>query len=256
VVSPKGSVCILICNAPDPRIGQHFIPAGIPWHHVNLYLYKLPGNCHEKNQSRAEFDWFRRVSIVEVNAKAEEWEVKRYLTHIASNYETLEDFTIFAHPDALEHINPRTLRNLMQTLLFGVLEVSGHDDDWYGYFSLSNHYLRNSSRVKNPVGDCTKSPSFTWLQTRLGLSTDIAESHGFYCCSQFIVHKARIKTRLRDWYSDAVSIPWDHCLTSYMEILWQLVFSEEMELRRQEQAAMPLFLRVDNFYEEATDNGV
>lgn len=161
----------------------------------------------------------------------------------------------------------------MQTLLFGVLEVSGHDDDWYGYFSLSNHYLRNSSRVKNPVGDCTKSPSFTWLQTRLGLSTDtigslnsyhdnstfhndIAESHGFYCCSQFIVHKARIKTRLRDWYSDAVSIPWDHCLTSYMEILWQLVFSEEMELRRQEQAAMPLFLRVDNFYEEATDNGV
>lgn len=104
MVSPKGSVCILICNAPDPRIGQHFIPAGIPWHHVNLYLYKLPGNCHEKNQSRAEFDWFRRVSIVEVNAKAEEWEVKRYLTHIASNYETLEDFTIFAHPDALEHI--------------------------------------------------------------------------------------------------------------------------------------------------------
>eukprot|EP00397_Hematodinium_sp_SG-2012_P052710 GEMP01062497.1.p1 GENE.GEMP01062497.1~~GEMP01062497.1.p1 ORF type:complete len:287 (+),score=63.43 GEMP01062497.1:418-1278(+) len=227
--------------------------AGIPWHHVNLYLYKLP---HCNAADRPEFEWFRKVDVIEVDAKAEEWEVKRYLTHIVRNYDRMDDFTFFLHPDALEHVYYRTLRNLMQTLLFGVLEISGTvDDDWHGFFSLANHYLRNSSRVTMPHLDCAQSPSLHWLKARLGIEHAVPD--GFYCCSQFVVHKTRILARPKEWYHDAANnIAWDHCLTSYMEILWQLIFLGHGELRRQEDTSMPLFLRVDNFYETATENEV
>eukprot|EP00397_Hematodinium_sp_SG-2012_P068116 GEMP01108877.1.p1 GENE.GEMP01108877.1~~GEMP01108877.1.p1 ORF type:complete len:145 (+),score=28.95 GEMP01108877.1:174-608(+) len=144
----------------------------------------------------------------------------------------------------------------MQTLLFGVLEISGTvDDDWHGFFSLANHYLRNSSRVTMPHLDCAQSPSLHWLKARLGIEHAVPD--GFYCCSQFVVHKTRILARPKEWYHDAANnIAWDHCLTSYMEILWQLIFLGHGELRRQEDTSMPLFLRVDNFYETATENEV
>lgn len=50
-----------------------------------------------------------------------EWEVKRYFEHMFQKYDDLDDWTIFAHPDVLEHVHFRTLNNLLQAASLGSL---------------------------------------------------------------------------------------------------------------------------------------
>ena len=54
---------------------------------------------------------------------------------------------------------------------------------------------------------------------------------------------------------EETGIEWDHCLTSYMELIWPLLFGGPRDyLKRQDRPELPLFLRVDNFAEMATAN--
>merc|ERR1712023_521994 len=79
---------------------------------------------------------------------------------------------------------------------------------------------------------------------------------GFYCCSQFMVHRKRVHQRPRAWYQRvAESIPWEHCATSYMELLWHAIFNggQLREEKRQERSDLPLFLRIDNFLETTSE---
>merc|ERR1712032_1375795 len=92
---------------------------------------------------------------------------------------------------------------------------------------------------------------------------------GFYCCSQFMVHRDRVRRRPRAWYqSVADGIAWEHCATSYMELLWHGIFNngrlherkrqdgrfaEETKRNKEERVDLPLFLRVDNFLEKTQD---
>jgi len=79
---------------------------------------------------------------------------------------------------------------------------------------------------------------------------------GFYCCSQFMVHRNSVQRRPRAWYQWlANSVAWEHCATSYMEILWHGIFSggHLYEAKRQTRLDLPLFMRVDNFIESTAD---
>ncbi|CAD7956023.1 unnamed protein product, partial [Amoebophrya sp. A25] len=73
--------------------------------------------------------YFRRVIVIDdIDTRPHEWEVKRYFEHVARNYDNLDDFTIFGHPDILEHVHFRSLRNLLQALMLGNVPVVAGGD--------------------------------------------------------------------------------------------------------------------------------
>ncbi|CAK9029579.1 unnamed protein product, partial [Durusdinium trenchii] len=203
--------------------------------------------------------------VVPVNASPSAWEAARYFLHLAENYDKLSDFTIFLHPDVFEHVNPRTLRNVLLSLRVGTFGLSGQDQEWFKYLSLSHHYLLRPSRARFASTNCTeadlgfqdlwqqffpKAPDFDWYSQE-------NTNFGFYCCSQFLVHRELVQRRPRQWYwSKANEISWEHCATSYMELIWHGIFRGKLhEQKRQERRELPLFLRVDNFI-EATAEGL
>merc|ERR1712232_526293 len=122
---------------------------------------------------------------------------------------------------------------------------------WYEHISLSHHYLTRPSRVATPSENCTHAElGFHDLYRLLfgpGEDTDVASKvelgdFGFYCCSQFMVHRDSVHRRPREWYLRvAQDIPWEHCATSYMEMLWHAVFNAGRlhEKKRQERPALP-----------------
>eukprot|EP00929_Paragymnodinium_shiwhaense_P085673 TRINITY_DN46092_c0_g1_i1.p1 TRINITY_DN46092_c0_g1~~TRINITY_DN46092_c0_g1_i1.p1 ORF type:complete len:483 (-),score=58.09 TRINITY_DN46092_c0_g1_i1:1055-2419(-) len=275
---------------------DEWLAGRVPFGHVNLLLYRLMV-CSPVNE-RGEVDptrlsaramsaamHFKSVEVIPVDASPKAWEVARYLVHLASRYERLADFTIFLHPDVFEHVNPRTLRNVLQALRVGGFHRSGLGDDqretesssaWYGYSSLSHHYMTRPSRVHSPSSDCAEVDlAFKDLHKKVfsaeaphgsqgrhsqsessDKKVEVLGDFGFYCCSQFMVHRNRVRKRPREWYERlADQIPWEHCATSYMELLWHGIFNDGTlhEEKRQDRTDLPLFLRVDNFIESTTD---
>jgi len=280
------------CNEPldgllSRSIGydDEWLSAHVPLSHVNLILYRLeacvPGGSRDVHafttlppSAAASAAHFRSVEVVPVDASPQAWEAARYLMHLASRYDRLADFTLFLHPDVFEHANPRTLRNVLHALRVGTFRKSGLGPidlaglgTWYGYLSLSHHYITSPSRMEMPSSNCTDVElAFRDLRSkvfaasaegdRLDGSEAIGDSDpgefGFYCCSQFIVHRDRVHQRPQHWYARvADSVPWEHCATSYMELLWHGIFSggRMHEEKRQERSDLPLILRVDNFIE-------
>ncbi|CAD7923421.1 unnamed protein product [Amoebophrya sp. A120] len=335
---------------------------------------------HTKPDLHVLEKYFRKVVIVnDVVSKPSEWEVKRYFEHVFRNYDHLDDYTIFAHPDLLEHVHFRALRNVLQALFLGNFgenkmaagpetPTSGVDvgltdvstkmiwetdyaktiqdnavsifdganlptSNWNDFLTLSHHYLHNYERVSaNRVSDCVKDDTeisahmtareeYEGLLRNLGFdlgklnplvkqlnqklfqtydqpsefihvhtatnvnSIDENKDKGstttaagvdpanvsstgprdvvplsFYCCSQFVVSKTRLRRYPKRWYEEiarSVTIKWNHCLTSYMEIIWPLLFGTPKDyLKRQDRTELPLYLRVDNFNEQNTQAAV
>merc|ERR1740129_567484 len=233
------------CNEPlEGLLSQstgyetEWLATRVPLRHVNLLLYRLEV-CAEPTpvgslaplppRVAAVAEHFRSVEVVPVDAKPEAWETARYLLHLVRCYERLADFTLFLHPDVFEHVNPRTLRNVLQSLQFGTFRHSGLGDGrWYEYLSLSHNYLLRPSRAKVPSANCTDARldfhdlwnAVFGLGGPAGLEEEPGD-FGFYCCSQFMVHRDSVRQRPREWYRRvADDIAWEHCATSYMELLW------------------------------------
>lgn len=308
------------CNEPldgllSKRTGYdtEWLATRVPLQHVNLVLYRLvscegPAAASEgpttitgagsmaaaatralPPRAAVVVPYFRSVELVAVDASPRAWEAARYLSHLATRYDQLADFTIFLHPDVFEHVNPRTLLNLLQSLRSGTLRASGLGNDaggvgdWYGYVSLSHHYLLRPSRAQTPHEDCADAslafhelhevlfgPSTAPSASPGGIDSSLLGAEpakvldgskglanfGFYCCSQFMVHRDRVWRRPREWYQRvARSVAWEHCSTSYMELLWHAIFTDGQlhEAKRQERTDLPLFLRIDNFLEGTSD---
>ena len=237
----------------DMGYDEEWLLTRVPLRHVGLVLYRLevcaaPGGPESgvgdaaiallPPRAAIAARLFRSVEVVSVDASPKAWEAARYLMHLARRYENLSDFTLFLHPDVFEHVNPRTLRNVLQALRTGTLHRSGlappalRGERWYEYLSLSHHYLTRPSRAATPSSNCTDAElAFRDLKRAiLGEGAEGAEGaeatgalgdFGFYCCSQFMVHRDRVHLRPREWYQRiADSVPWEHCATSYMELLW------------------------------------
>mmetsp|Transcript_40748 Transcript_40748/g.123379 ORF Transcript_40748/g.123379 Transcript_40748/m.123379 type:complete len:282 (+) Transcript_40748:2-847(+) len=259
---------------------DEWLSARIPLGHARLVLYRLEacappgaalggvGNAALAllpQHAASAAAHFRSVEVVPVNASPSAWEAARYLLHLAGRYDSLADFTLFLHPDVFEHVNPRTLRNVLQALRVGSFRRSGlgtaweGEGGWHEFLSLSHHYLTRPSRARAPSVNCTDA-EFGFRDLRRGLlgtgGSGELGTFGFYCCSQFLVHRDRVWRRPREWYQEAANgIAWDHCATSYMELLWHGIFNSGRlhEEKRQERPELPLFLRVDNFVEQAPD---
>jgi len=274
---------------------DEWLSTRVPLRHASLLLYRLevctPGGSSSvalsgpaalaslPKEAAAAAKHFRSVEVIPVDASPQAWEAARYLLHLASRYDDLADFTLFLHPDVFEHVNPRTLRNVLQALRVGSLRQSGlsleqgrdgvddreEADRWYEFLSLSHHYLTRPSRASSPSSNCTGAElGFRDLRHSIfgdeeggdeGSEVELG-GFGFYCCSQFMVHRDRVRRRPREWYRRvAETIPWEHCATSYMELLWHAIFHRGRlhEMKRQERADLPLFLRVDNFLETTSD---
>lgn len=283
------------CNEPldgllSKAVGyeEEWLSTTVPMRHARLLLYRLE-DCFPAgvtSEGRAATGSaalsmlperaataaakFMTVEVIPVNASPKAWEAARYLLHLSSRYHNLADFTIFLHPDVFEHVNPRTLRNVMQALRLGTFRLSGltapGGEAWYGHVSLSHHYLTRPSRVHSPSSNCTDAElGFKDLWASLFGSDELTRPSqadptighfGFYCCSQFMVHKSRVHKRAQEWYHRvAAEIPWEHCATSYMELLWHAIFNNGTlhEKKRQDRPELPLFLRVDNFIEGTAD---
>lgn len=264
---------------------DEWLSVRVPFRHVRLILYRLQVCAPEvlddvltgeaalaslPSRAAEAARHFAAVEVVRVDARPEAWEAARYFLHLTQRYERLADFTLFLHPDVLEHVNPRTLRNLLHSLRVGTFRLSGLADvqgdaaPWYEYVSLSHHYLTRPSRVSTPSVNCTRAELSFHDVHRLLFAGEGNQSidgvqlgdFGFYCCSQFMVHRDRVWRRPREWYRRvAEDIPWEHCATSYMEMLWHAVFNfgELHEQKRQERLVLPFFLRIDNFIETTSD---
>lgn len=287
---PSVDVVMPYCDEPlDGLLSRttgyddEWLSARVPLRHLGLVLYRLqvcaPGVGHLQGaaalaslpaRAAEAARHFRSVEVVPVDASPSAWEAARYLIHLADRYDRLADFTLFLHPDVFEHVNPRTLRNVLQSLRVGSFQQSGlgpnpdgqDGDKWFEYVSLSHHYLMQPSRIAAPSSNCTDAAlSFEDLRRRV-FDEEYVEGQaafgkfGFYCCSQFMVHRKRVQRRSKDWYRRvAETIPWEHCATSYMELLWHGIFHAGSlhEAKRQERTDLPLFLRVDNFIETTSD---
>lgn len=269
---------------------DQWLSTRVPFGHVNLILYRLevcmpsafdnraPGAADATllpPRAAAMAKYFRSVEVVPVDASPAAWEAARYLMHLVTRYDSLADFTLFVHPDVLEHVNPRSLRNLLHALRVGSFVRSGlgpaggAGSAWHEYLSLSHHYLTRPSRTHVRSSNCTDvdlgfqelhQAVFAQETPQAGggaaRTPDPELGFGVYCCSQFLVHRDRVRRRPRAWYRRlAEAVPWEHCATSYMELLWHGIFNNGTlhEAKRQERRDLPLFLRVDNFIENASD---
>ncbi|CAK0905265.1 unnamed protein product [Prorocentrum cordatum] len=262
----------------EPLDEEHWFHPQLPLRHVGLVLYRLlvccPGGraggtvlhgdaalASLPPRAQRAAARFRSVEVVAVDASPQAWEVARYFLHLAGRYDRLADFTFFLHPDVFEHVNVRMLKSLLGSLRAGTLGRSGLGADsgsgWFQYLSLSHHYVTRPARMANPAQECGGLPGFHDLQRRL--LGDAPEpgaepgDFGFYCCSQFMVHRDRVLLRPREWYQRASeAVLWEHCTTSYMELLWHGIFNAGVlhDRKRQERPELPLFLRVDNFVED------
>jgi len=305
-VPQEFSVDVVMAYCDEPLDGllsrttgydHEWLAAHVPLQQARLILYRLetcvPPGIASSGRDKAALallppraviaaERFKSVEIIPVNASPAAWEAARYLWHLASRYSSLADFTVFLHPDVFEHVNPRTLRNVLQALQSGTFCRSGLGPTqagrgpWFEYLSLSHHYLTRPSRARNPSSNCTDAElGFDelklWIfgqpdgQQHSGSGSLLAAAapdtsklgtFGFYCCSQFLVHRDRVQRRSREWYQRvADGIAWEHCATSYMELLWHGIFNGGRlhEEKRQERTELPLFLRVDNFLEQTSD---
>mmetsp|Transcript_15843 Transcript_15843/g.37387 ORF Transcript_15843/g.37387 Transcript_15843/m.37387 type:complete len:431 (+) Transcript_15843:99-1391(+) len=260
------------CNEPlnellSKKTGyeDEWLASAVPLRHARLILYRLTSCGSESMESLppdalSAASRFAAVEVVPVEANPQVWEAARYFLHMARRYDSLADFTIVLHPDVFEHVNPRTLRNVLQSLRLGTFGLSGNAPDWAQYLSLSHHYLMRPSRAQVASVNCTDVDlGFRDLWQQLfGVHGNLEDNldFGFYCCSQFLVHRDAVRTRPREWYEAAVGgVAWEHCATSYMELLWHGIFSRGVlhEAKRQERSELPLFLRVDNFLEATSD---
>eukprot|EP00434_Breviolum_minutum_P017453 symbB.v1.2.015403.t1/scaffold1149.1/size164316/6 len=204
---------------------------------------------------------FGQMEVVPVDASPKAWEAARYFLHMARNYDHLADFTIVLHPDVFEHVNPRTLRNVLLSLRVGTFRRAGNDEEWYKHLSLSHNYLLRPSRARFASANCTEADlgfQDLWRQLFEEEAPKLEETtnFGFYCCSQFMVHREVVHRRPKAWYQSKVNeIAWEHCATSYMELLWHGIFRDGKlhEQKRQERKELPFFMRVDNFLEATSD---
>ncbi|CAE7296226.1 unnamed protein product, partial [Symbiodinium pilosum] len=263
------------CNEPlddllSKKTGyeEDWLVSPVPLRHARLLLYRLEGCVGEAGpaslppRAAKVAELFSSLEVIPVAASPNAWESARYFLHMARRYDVLADFTIVLHPDVFEHVNPRTLRNVLQSIRVGSFrQAAGQLGSWHEYLSLSHHYLMRPSRARFASTNCTDVDlGFRDLWWRLfgdekGNLTETSD-FGFYCCSQFLVHKDAVRRRPKSWYEAAVdSVAWEHCATSYMELLWHGIFSsgELHERKRQERAELPLFLKVDNFLESTSD---
>eukprot|EP00435_Cladocopium_sp_Y103_P070500 s285_g35.t1 len=285
------------CNEPldglqSKKTGyeENWLLSPVPLRHVKLILYRLI-SCFDAREvlyndkaldtlpeaAKVAARLFGQLEVVPVDASPKAWEAARYFLHMARNYHRLADFTIVLHPDVFEHVNPRTLRNVLLALRVGTFRMAGNDDDWYKYLSMSHHYLLRPSRARFASTNCTEAvTSFTQTQSLcpanevdLGFQDlwrqlfeedapllEEKTNFGFYCCSQFLVHRELVRRRPQEWYQRKVNeIAWEHCATSYMELLWHGIFRDGKlhEEKRQERKELPFFLRVDNFLEATSD---
>lgn len=259
---------------------EPWLATRVPLRHARLILYRLE-MCGAAGEEDGQLPphvatvapHFASVKVFSVRARPEAWEVARYFMHVAHRYDDLADFTIFLHPDVFEHVNPRTFRNVMQSLRVGTFcrsglgvgdELDGEVDGlgWCGFLSLSHQYLARPSRVLTPSADCTDLSLASFDELRRDLlghvetQEEARDDFGSYCCSQFLVHRSRILQWSHAWYQRAVAgIEWEHCATSYMELLWHAIFNRGRlhDAKRQMRLELPLFLRVDNFLEETAD---
>lgn len=269
------------CNEPldglqSKKTGyeEDWLLSPVPLRHVKLILYRLI-LCFDTREvlyndnaldtlpeaAKDAARLFGQLEVVPVDASPKAWEAARYFLHMARNYQRLADFTIVLHPDVFEHVNPRTLRNVLLALRVGTFRMAGNDGDWYKYLSMSHHYLLRPSRARFASTNCTEVDlgfQDLWRQLfeedapLLEEKTDF----GFYCCSQFLVHRELVHRRPQEWYQRKVNeIAWEHCATSYMELLWHGIFRDGKlhEEKRQERKELPFFLRVDNFLEATSD---
>ena len=97
-------------------------------------------------------------------------------------YEHLEEWTIFAHWDILEHVHVRSLVsysrcyfvqikiNILQSLHLGSFPAPTNEEDWSGFFPLSHHFLTDYTRVFDFIPKklrCPKLPQ-TVIQSQAG----------------------------------------------------------------------------------------
>ncbi|CAJ1370953.1 unnamed protein product [Effrenium voratum] len=268
------------CNEPldgllSKKTGyeEDWLAGPAPLRHARLILYRLTDCFSARYALRNEealdslpesakvaARLFAQVEVVPVDQSPKAWESARYFLHMYRNYDDLADFTLVLHPDVFEHVNPRTLRNMLQSLRVGTFRLAGNGDTWHQHLSLSHHYLFRPSRARFASANCTDAElGFQDLWQQLFNETPPEEEErsnfGFYCCSQFLVHRDLVRARHRGWYLHAQQqISWEHCATSYMELLWHGIFRGVLhERKRQDRPELPLFLRVDNFLEGTSD---
>lgn len=263
-------IVMAYCNESLDGLVRESVAHGIPLSHANLLLY-MPEACLDEGKGKKVMKpaarHFRSVEIVPMAVAPDTWEPPRYLTHLATRYHRLAEFTLFLHADVYEHVQPRTMRNLLNSLAFGTFTRSGlgaSGSQWFGYLSLGHNYLRNASRARRSSAHCAEAGiDFGEMRRHLFEPSDVAtapgsrcgeeENFGVYCCSTFLVHRDRVHQRPQDWYDRAAErSDWGECAASYMELLWHAVFNDGCmhEEKRQARPDLPLFLRVDNFVQE------
>ncbi|CAD7952466.1 unnamed protein product [Amoebophrya sp. A25] len=185
--------------------------------HVYIYLVDLP-KCNARRENFRQVEAVvGQLTIKRYTGAPEREEQSSYFRHIVDNYDTLDDFIIFVHPDAPEHQGKE-----MRALTEGLRLLKTNSELAYRsivYYPLAMQYIRSPLRTSRTraihyydAGDREEDWPAFWNKLFLfkenGVcplgcrwNAEMDDVFTFYIASQAIVRRDRVRIQPREWYA-------------------------------------------------------